>query len=284
MKDSKPYTMAIDYKSPDAPQQFTDSLHRTGFAVLMNHPIDMTEIHTFYDTWAKFFASVGKNDYLYHKDTQDGFFPSSISEKAKGYSVKDIKEYYHYYPWGKIPPEVNDCSAKLRQDLLSLAEILLQWIENALPRSIQQELSMPLSEMSANSTRTLLRILHYPPLSGEEEEGAIRAAAHEDINLITLLPMATASGLQVLDTEKEWHDIPCDPGMIVVNNADMLQECTQGYFPSTTHRVINPQGEAARTSRYSVPLFLHARDEVRLSSRYTARQYLLERLAEIGVL
>lgn len=284
MKNSKPYMIAVDFRSPNAAEQFTDSLHRTGFAVLMNHPINMAEIHTFYDTWAKFFASSHKNDYLYHKDTQDGFFPTNISETAKGYSVKDIKEYYHYYPWGQIPAEVKDCSAKLRQDLLSLAEILLQWIEDALPLPIKQQLSMPLSEMSVNSTRTLLRILHYPPLSGKEEAGAIRAAAHEDINLITLLPMATASGLQVLDTQQEWHDIPCDPGMIVVNNGDMLQECTGAYFPSTTHRVINPQGEASQTSRYSVPLFLHPRDEVRLSARYTAREYLLERLAELGVL
>ncbi|MCD6046130.1 MAG: putative Clavaminate synthase-like [Gammaproteobacteria bacterium] len=284
MKDSKPYMMAVDFKSPNAARQFTDSLHRTGFAVLMNHPINTADIHAFYDKWAKFFAGSNKEAYLYHKDTQDGFFPITISEKAKGYSIKDLKEYYHYYPWGQIPPEMSDCSAKLRQDLLALAEVLLQWIEDALPESIKQQLSMPLSEMSVNSTRTLLRILHYPPLSGEEEEGAIRAAAHEDINLITLLPMATASGLQVLDTQKEWHDIPCDPGMIVVNNGDMLQECTQAYFPSTTHRVINPPVESSRTSRYSVPLFLHPRDEVRLSPLYTAREYLLERLAELGVL
>lgn len=284
MKQSKPYMIAVDFKAADAAQKFTDSLKNTGFAVLINHPINLEEINAFYDEWADFFASSHKGDYLYQKDTHAGFFPMDISEKAKGYDVKDIKEYYHYYPWGILPAGMSDRTPKLRQDLLALAEILLKWIEAALPLEVKQQLSMPLSEMSVNSPRTLLRILHYPPLSGEEEEGAIRAAAHEDINLITLLPMATASGLQVLDNEKKWHDIPCDPGMIVVNSADMLQECTRAYFPSTTHRVVNPSGEASRVSRYSVPLFLHAREEVRLSERYTAKEYFLERLAELGVL
>lgn len=284
MKQSKPYMIAVDFNAPDAAQQFTHSLKNTGFAVLVNHPIDLNEINAFYAEWANFFASSHKKDYLYQKETQAGFFPMDVSEKAKGYDVKDIKEYYHYYPWGPLPVGMSDRTLKLRENLLAFAEVLLKWIEAALPANIQQQLSMPLSEMSKDSTRTLLRILHYPPLSGEEEQGAIRAAAHEDINLITLLPMATASGLQVLDNQKEWHDIPCDPGMIAINNGDMLQECTRGYFPSTTHRVVNPVGEASRVSRYSVPLFLHPRDEVRLSERCTAREYLLERLAELGVL
>jgi isopenicillin N synthase-like dioxygenase len=284
MMQSKPYMIAVDYTAKDAPEKFADSLRETGFAVLMNHPISLDEINAFYDEWAQFFSSDDKYQYLFDKEKQDGFFPTTVSEVAKGYNVKDLKEYYHYFSWGRFPSYMSGRTAKLRDDLAKLASTLLQWIEAALPDELKQKLSMPLSEMSVNSERTLLRILHYPPLVGNEEEGAIRAAAHEDINLITLLPMATTSGLQVLDTSGSWHDIPCESGMIAINSGDMLQECTGRYFPSTTHRVVNPSGEASRTSRYSVPLFLHPREEVRLSERYTAREYWLERLAELGVL
>ena len=284
MKHSKPYMIAVDYTAKEAPKKFADSLRETGFAVLTHHPIDLTEINDFYKEWEQFFSNEEKHQYLYSKETHDGFFSMNISETAKGYDIKDLKEYYHYYPWGRLPAMMSHRTEKLYHDLTNLATILLQWIEMALPEEIQQQLSMPLSKMITDSQRTLLRILHYPPLTGHEQEGAIRAAAHEDINFITLLPMATASGLQVLDTAGSWHDIPCEPGMIAVNIADMLQECTQGYFRSTTHRVVNPVGEASRASRYSVPLFLHAREEVRLSARYTMKEYWLERLAELGVL
>jgi isopenicillin N synthase-like dioxygenase len=111
----------------------------------------------------------------------------------------------------------------------------------------------------------------------------LRAAAHEDINLLTILPAASAPGLQVRDRQGRWHDVPVDPGAIVVNVGDMLQEATDGWLPSTTHRVCNPAGVGCNVSRLSLPLFLHPRGEVVLSSRYTARSYLDERLASLGV-
>jgi isopenicillin N synthase-like dioxygenase len=137
--------------------------------------------------------------------------------------------------------------------------------------------------MIKNSHNTLLRLLYYPPLTGNEPQGAIRAAEHEDINMLTLLPSATAAGLQVKDVKGGWHDVPCDPGTIVVNVGDMLQRCSQHYYPSTTHRVINPEGEFARQPRLSMPLFLHARPEVKISPTQTAQEYLDERLRELGL-
>jgi isopenicillin N synthase-like dioxygenase len=113
------------------------------------------------------------------------------------------------------------------------------------------------------------------------EPGAVRAAAHEDINLITLLPAATQPGLEVQDLKGNWHKIECDPGTIVVNVGDMLQEASGGVFKSTTHRVVNPEGE--NVARYSIPLFVHPRSECVLSKKYTAGQYLDERLKEIGL-
>ena len=77
----------------------------------------------------------------------------------------------------------------------------------------------------------------------------MRAAAHEDINMITLLPAATAPGLQVMDIAGKWYDVPCDIGTIVINSGDMLKEASGGYYPSTTHRVVNPRGPESRASR-----------------------------------
>ena len=111
----------------------------------------------------------------------------------------------------------------------------------------------------------------------------LRAAAHEDINLITLLVAGTRPGLEAKDKNGNWHEITTDPGTIIVNIGDMLKEVSRGYYPSTTHRVVNPSSEINNDSRYSMPLFLHPRDEVRLSKNYTANTYLKERLLEIGL-
>ena len=137
--------------------------------------------------------------------------------------------------------------------------------------------------MIENSENHLLRILHYPPLNGSESSNAIRGAAHEDINLITLLVASTQPGLQVKDTLGNWHNVTCDTGAIAINTGDMLSKASRGYFPSTTHQVINPNNKIKNESRYSMPLFLHPKDDVVLSEKYTAGQYLQERIKEIGL-
>ena len=135
--------------------------------------------------------------------------------------------------------------------------------------------------MMQASEQSLLRVLHYPPLSGDETPDAIRASAHEDINLITILPAANEPGLQVKARDGSWLEVPCDFGNLVVNIGDMLQEASGGYFPSTTHRVVNPDDAVHNKSRVSIPLFLHPRPEVVLSQRHTAGSYLKERLEEL---
>ena len=138
--------------------------------------------------------------------------------------------------------------------------------------------------MVEQSDKTLLRILYYPPLEGDEELGAIRAGAHEDINLLTILPAANEPGLQVKTKENEWLDVPCDFGNLIINIGDMLQEASEGYYPSTTHRVVNPEGADKTKSRISLPLFLHPKPDVVLSERHTANSYLMEHLRELGVI
>jgi len=275
---------AVDFAAPDAQEKFVESLRQTGFGVLKNHPIQQSSVASIYANWQEFFNSEEKHSFLYNKDKQDGYFPQSVSEVAKGFKKKDIKEYFHFYPWGQCPEALREELSNYYKNTSALAAQLLNWIEQESPEDISKHYSMPLSDMIDGSDQTLLRVLHYPPLAGDEEVDAIRAAAHEDINLITILPAANEPGLQVKSKDGTWLDVPCDFGNLIVNIGDMLQEASGHHFPSTTHRVINPEGTDVTKSRISLPLFLHPRPDVKLSERHTAGSYLTERLTELGVL
>lgn len=274
----------IDYRAADAAERFVESLRSTGFGVLRNHPISQHLVQDIYRDWQDFFNSEEKQAFMFKPETQDGFFPASISETAKGHTVKDIKEYFHVYPWGRIPEQLQDNILTYYQEANALAAELLDWVEAHSPAEVAANYRTALSQMIANSHKTLLRVLHYPPMTGDETPGAIRAAAHEDINLLTVLPAANEPGLQVKSLDGEWLDVPSDFGNLIINIGDMLQEASAGYFPSTTHRVINPEGADMSKSRISLPLFLHPRPDVVLSERYTADSYLMERLRELGVI
>ncbi|MBO9491136.1 isopenicillin N synthase family oxygenase [Endozoicomonas sp. G2_1] len=273
----------VDYTAEDAPQKFVQSLRETGFGVLVNHPIQQALVESIYKNWYEFFSTEEKNDFAFDPEKQDGYFAPEISETAKGHSKKDIKEYYHVYPWGRIPAQLNDEILSYYKLASDLAAELLDWVEKHSPADVAEHYSEALSNMIKDTPNTLLRVLHYPPLTGDEEPGAIRAAAHEDINLLTILPAANEPGLQVQGKDGEWMDVPADFGNLIINIGDMLQEASNGYFPSTSHRVINPTGKGSDKSRISLPLFLHPRSEVKLSERHTQESYLLERLRELGV-
>ncbi len=273
----------VDYRAPDAAEQFTRSLHETGFGVLVNHPIPQELVESIYRNWLAFFGTEEKHDFAFSVEKQDGYFSPEISETAKGHTQKDIKEYFHIYPWGRIPAQLKDDAMRYYDTANTLAQELLAWVEQYTPADIAANYSEPLSQMIQGSQKTLLRVLRYPPLTGNEPAGSLRAAAHGDINLLTILPAANEPGLQVQDMNGNWIDVPCDFGMLIINIGDMLSEASGGYYPSTQHRVVNPTGEGASKSRVSLPLFLHPRDEVVLSARYTAGAYLAERLRELGV-
>ncbi len=273
----------VDFTSPTAAKDFTESLHKTGFGVLTNHPLSQTLLNTVYAEWYAFFQNEAKHNYAFDPAKYDGYFSPKVSETAKGNTKRDLKEFYHIYPWGRYPSEVSDAAQRYFDQGAALAATLLGWVEQYTPSDVKAKYSMPLSQMIERSEQTLLRVLHYPPLRGDEEPGAVRAAAHGDINLLTILPAATASGLQVLGKDQAWHDVPCDFGMLIVNIGDMLEEASAGYYPSTIHRVLNPTGEEAKKSRVSLPLFLHPRPDVVLSERHTAGTYLTERLRELGM-
>jgi isopenicillin N synthase-like dioxygenase len=143
-----------------------------------------------------------------------------------------------------------------------------------------------------------MRLLHYPPLGPGAPEGAIRAAAHEDINTITLLLGAEEAGLELLTKTGEWLPIPAAAGALVINVGDMLDRQTNGRLRSTTHRVVNPRGDAALRSRYSMPFFLHFRPDFLIEALpecidavdaapppepITAHDFLMQRLREINL-
>lgn len=201
---------------------------RNGVGVLKNHPLQQSLVQLIYDKAYLFFNSDEKNEYRFHVETQDGFFPSEVSEVAKGHTVKDIKEYFHYYPWGQCPLSIKADLSRYYEDAGALASELLRWVEQYSPEEVAKGYSQPLSSMIEGSDKTLLRVLHYPPMTGTEEAGAIRAAAHEDINLLTILPAANEPGLQVKLKDGTWKDVPCDFGNLIINIGDMLQEASGG--------------------------------------------------------
>jgi isopenicillin N synthase-like dioxygenase len=271
----------VDFERPDAGQRLVQSLHETGFAVLKNHPVPRKLLDSIYSGWGRFFNSDQKTEYLFDPDnddgTQQGYYPPQVSETAVGHSTKDLKEFFHVLPDGRIPPALRDEILAYRQSTFVLGQRIVKWIQRHAPAEVTTQLSEPLTDMLC-ATASLMRILHYPPLTGAEEAGAERAAAHEDINLITILPVAEQPGLQVRDNENKWIDVASVRGELVVNSGDMLREATGGYFPSTTHRVVNPADGAANVSRISIPFFLTPRLDVVLSDRYTSGSYLEERL------
>ena len=196
----------VDFTSLTAPEKFTRSLKDTGFAILSNHPIKFDLIKKVYDEWELFFNNQDKHNYIFDSKKQDGYFPY-LSENAKGSNLKDLKEFYHIYPNGRYPNMISKSTKDLYTSLTEIAEILLSWIERNIPQKISMKFSMPLSKMVKNSPKNLLRIIHYPALNGNEKHGMVRAAAHGDINLLTVLVAGTEPGLQVQDINGEWHDV-----------------------------------------------------------------------------
>ena len=271
----------IQYNDSNAPAKFTKSLKETGFGVISDHPIHFELVDGVYKEWETFFSSDSKHDYLFDPLKQDGYFPTG-TENAKGYQVKDHKEFYHFYPWGRLPNALTSATLELYNNLVTITSTFLEWIEKNTPEEVRSHFREPLKDMINGSKTNLLRIIHYPPFTGNEDDRSVRAAAHEDINLITLLVAGTRPGLEAKDQDGKWHKITTDPGTIIVNIGDMLKEASGGYYPSTTHRVVNPEKQS-NNSRYSIPLFLHPRNEVVLSEKYTAGEYLAERLQEIGL-
>ena len=309
-----PYFTPIPFSLwTEAPQTFADrlgqSFRETGFAVVEDHPLSsdlieqaMTATRSFFDlpeaTKRTYFDADGGG--------QRGYTPFAM-ENAKDAEAADLKEFWHTgrfmppeapfrdvmtpTPSVKEVPGFDDATRAFFDALDEFGACLLRSV------AIHLELDQSWFTHRINWGNSILRLLHYPPQATPPPAGTVRAGAHEDINVITLLLGAEEAGLEVLHRSGDWLPVNPPPGALVINCGDMLQRLTGGILPSTTHRVVNPAPERARFPRYSTPFFLHFNPDVVIETLpgclaeggqsappITAMEYLLERLREIGLI
>jgi len=233
-------------------------------------------------------------------------YTSFGKEHAKGRSVGDLKEFWHFgqevegeeMPAEFYPPNVEVAELPHFMEVGMLAYKALEATGKQMLRAIALFLSLDefYFDSKIHNGNSILRPIHYAPITTEPET-AVRAAEHEDINLITLLMGASADGLEILNKQNEWVPVTALPDQIVVNVGDMLQRLTNNRLRSTTHRVVNPAREEWHKSRFSIPFFLHPRAEMLLDCLENcipigeqavylpidAGTFLNERLVEIGL-
>lgn len=266
-----------DVRSSDFENDFVSSIKNTGFAVLTHHGVDHGLIKESQDAWKSFFLrdSLYKTLFVNYDDPNMGYKGMS-QEKAVGASVADIKEFFHWKPNQRIAKE----TMALTQKMFFMLEDLGGQVLRALDKDSGNEDNFYTNACNG-SDNTIIRALYYPAISNLQEfkKGAVRSAAHEDINFITLLVAASAAGLQVKDSSGEWFDVPHEDNSIVVNVGDMLQLASKRRYRSTTHRVTNPTD--LTKDRLSMPFFMHPHSSVLLAEGITAQQYLNQRLEEI---
>lgn len=281
-----------------------------GFVAVKNHGISDTLIDGLYNKIKEFFALQEEVKLKYNIEGiggQRGYTPFG-KEHAKGQTAGDLKEFWHFGQFvedgdpikNEYPDNVDVTEV---EDFLTTGRKAYETFENTgrhLLRAIAIHLGLEENYFNPHihNGNSILRPIHYPPILGDIEPGAVRAGAHEDINLITLLVGASADGLEVLNRNNEWVAVTEIQDHIVVNVGDMLQRLTNNRLKSTTHRVVNPPKELLGTSRYSVPFFLHPRSDMPLNclpsciseenpkayDDITAGEYLNERLREIGLI
>ncbi|MEO1095695.1 MAG: 2-oxoglutarate and iron-dependent oxygenase domain-containing protein [Cyanobacteria bacterium J06638_28] len=284
-------------------QEFVNALGNAlasiGFFALTEHGIEPELVNAAYDSATAVFSLSPAIKARYEDMALKGQrgFTAFGREHAKDSPYPDLKEFWHIGRATAQPSNVWPAEVPTFQTAMMALFEQLEQCANTLLEACALYLDLPqpfLRDMTVNSP-TLLRVLHYPPISAEAPE-SLRASPHEDINLITLLCEATAPGLELRLQDGSWLPIAAMPGQIIVDTGDMLQNLTNGLFKSTTHRVTNPNND--RDRRFSLPCFVHPRPDVDLSPHpiciartggkpkfpsLTAGEYLTQRLQEIGL-
>lgn len=286
-------------------QDLGTAFNNIGFVCIKNHGLSEDLRLKLYDSVQQFFKQPDdvKKKYEFPELSGQRGYIGKGKETAKGFKVADLKEFYHVgqpAPEGEMPhnifpeevPEFKEYTLKVYETFENTGKTLLRAI------AVYLGLDENYFEDKVRNGDSILRALHYFPLDpATVPDGAVRAAAHGDINLITLLMGASAEGLEVLRRDGKWIAITALPDQIVVNVGDMLDRLTNHNLKSTIHRVVNPPREKMNTSRYSIPFFMHPRGDMNLTCLEScvdanhpklyvdmmAGEFLNERLIELGL-
>ncbi|MEP3226267.1 MAG: 2-oxoglutarate and iron-dependent oxygenase domain-containing protein [Parasphingorhabdus sp.] len=302
-------SLAVADNDQDAfAQRIGQSFSDWGFAIISDHGISSDLIAKAEQMSRAYFDLPEDTKRKYHiagGGGARGYTPFG-TEAAKDSNIHDLKEFWHIgrqLPAGhefepfmspNIWPEELEGFRECYLDLFSAFDQAGQRILEGIARFLN--LTPDFFHDTVRDGNSILRLIHYPPVPAESP--AVRAAAHEDINTITLLIGAEEAGLELLDKQGNWRSVTPKAGELAVNIGDMLQRLTNNRLPSTTHRVVNPPPERRGHSRYSMPFFLHFRPDYLIETLpecmdenhpnhypqpITAHDYLMERLREIGL-
>lgn len=299
-------------EDPIRKQKFVDEIgdaySEIGFASIKNHFLSEAMMDQLYKEVKSFFdlPTELKDSYEIEGLSGQRGYISFGKEHAKGKKEGDLKEFWHFgqeptadanlidsYPDNVMVAELPNFN-ETGMEAYRLLEKTGVYVLRALALYIGLEENY-FDYWVANGN-SILRPIHYPPIT-QEPKGAVRAGAHGDINLITLLMGASAGGLQVLRNDGEWIEAKPEEGDLVVNVGDMLERHTNNKLRSTIHRVVNPPKEQWGTPRYSIPFFMHPRSDMKLNclekcvddknpkafEDITSGDFLQQRLAEIGL-
>ena len=306
MSDVIPTLSLREADSPAFVRDLGAAYEQHGFVILTDHGMPQALIDRFLGLYKTFFAWPEDAKRRYHVPGGGGargYTPFGI-ETAKGATHHDLKEFWHV---GRELPEGHAYRKYMADnvwinELTGFRDTSIEMFETfdstgrRILRAIAAILNLPADffEDKVQLGNSVLRVIHYPPMPPQPTE-SVRAGAHEDINVITLLLGAEEPGLQVLSKRGEWLEVNPSPGSMVVNVGDMLQRLTNGTLRSTSHRVINPKSDRARHARYSMPFFLHFNPDFPIAALPScvgpgkpeplppilAEEYLQERLREI---
>ena len=304
-----------DFLSDDLQKKslFVDTIgsafQEIGFCAVRGHFLDDQLVKRLYDQIKLFFELPTdiKKKYEHPEFSGQRGYVSFGKESAKGSKHGDLKEYWHfgqyvseneshkynYFPNIKVDelPEFNKVGEEVYKTLEKTAKFVLRAL------ALYLKIDENYFDNYIHNGNSILRPIHYPPIMEDPKE-AVRAAAHGDINLITLLMGAHGKGLQVQKTNGDWIDAVASKDELMINIGDMLSRHTNNVLKSTVHRVVNPDRELLKKSRYSIPFFMHPISEMKLNvldsticdefpkayDDITAGEFLEERLIELGLL
>ena len=301
--DISKFNSGEDYLIDEFSNDLGTSFNQTGFAIIKNHGLTEEMNKNLYAAIKSFFDldDNKKIKYYYPELYGQRGYVIKGQEHAKGSSKGDLKEFFHIgnpvisNPKNIWPIEVNNFEEIGSEAYLKLENIGLTILESI---AIYLGLERKYFTEKVQGGESIMRSIHYYPLNENDvEDGAVRAAAHGDINLITLLMGASADGLEILTKDKKWIPIISEPDQLVINVGDMLERLTNKKLMSTIHRVVNPSKEKLNTSRYSIPFFMHPKPQMDLTcldccidkdnpksfDNMTAGEFLEQRLKEIGL-